>query len=80
MPLGRCIPITLKGPSQMGECYGALLGLVLAVGLRPDPGSPPAFDKGALIFGCGHFRVYLLAAWIRGESRRVSGGRYTSAP
>jgi hypothetical protein len=56
----------LKGPSQLGESYGALLGLVLAVGLGPDPGSPPAFDTGALIIGRGRFRVYLLAAWTRG--------------
>jgi hypothetical protein len=40
--------------------------LVLVIGLGPDPGSPPAFDTGALVFGCGHFRMYLLAAWIRG--------------
>jgi hypothetical protein len=38
LPLGRCIPITLKGPSQLGESYGALLGLVLALGLGPDSG------------------------------------------
>jgi hypothetical protein len=40
--------------------------LVLVVGLGPDPGSPPAFDTGALVFGCGHFCVYLLAAWVHG--------------
>jgi hypothetical protein len=44
--------------------------LVLAVGLGPDPGSPPAFDTGALVFGCGHFRVYLLAVWIHGEIQK----------
>jgi hypothetical protein len=67
---GRCIPVTLKGPSQQGESCGALLGLVLAVGLGPTPGSPSAFDTGALVFGCGHFRVYLLAAWIRGGTQK----------
>jgi hypothetical protein len=61
----------MKGPSQLGESYRALLGLVLAVGLGPDPGSPLAFDTGALVFGCGHFRVYLLAAWIRGGIQKV---------
>jgi hypothetical protein len=54
--------------------------LVLAAGLGPDPVSPPAFDAGALVFGCGHFCVYLLAAWIYGGSKRVSGERHASAP
>jgi hypothetical protein len=39
LPSGRRIPVTLKGPSQLGECCGALLGLVLSVRLGPDPGS-----------------------------------------
>ena len=43
------IPVTLKGPSQLGESCGALLGLVLAVGLGPDPGFPSAFDEGVLV-------------------------------
>jgi hypothetical protein len=46
---GRRIPVTLKGPSQMGESCGALLGLVLAVGLGPDPRFPSVFDDGVLI-------------------------------
>jgi hypothetical protein len=70
----------LKGPSQLGESCGALLGLVLAVGLGPDPGSPSAFDTGAHVFGYGHPCTYLLEAWTRGESRRVSGGRHDLAP
>jgi hypothetical protein len=45
---GSCIPVTLKGPSQLGDSCGALLGLVLAVGLGPDPGFPSASDEGAL--------------------------------
>jgi hypothetical protein len=59
LPLGRCIPVALKGPSLLGESCGALLGLVLAVGLGPDPGSPYAFDPGALVFGCGYSCMYL---------------------
>jgi hypothetical protein len=70
----------LKGPSQLGESCGALLGLVLAVGLGPDPGSPSAFDTGALAFDCGRSYMYLSAAWTCGESRRVSGGRQALAP
>jgi hypothetical protein len=58
-PLGRRIPVTLKRPSQPRESCGALLGLVLAVGLGPDPGFPSAFDEGALVFGCGHFYMNL---------------------
>ena len=46
---GRHISVTLKGPSQLGESCGALLGLVLAVGLGPDPGFPSAFDDGVLV-------------------------------
>jgi hypothetical protein len=58
---------------------GALLGLVLAVGLGPDPGFPSAFYVGALVFGCDHFCMILSEVWSRGESRRVSGGRQASA-
>jgi hypothetical protein len=64
----------------MGESCGALLGLVLAIGLGPDPGSLSGFDTGALAFDCRHSCMYLSAAWTRGESRRVSGGRHASAP
>jgi hypothetical protein len=46
---GRRIPATLMGPSQLGESYGALLGLVLVVGLGPNPGSPSAFDERILV-------------------------------
>jgi hypothetical protein len=46
---GSAYPVTLKGPSQLGESCGALLGLVLVVGLGPDPGFPSAFDDGALV-------------------------------
>jgi hypothetical protein len=80
LPSGRCIPVTLKGPSQLGESYGNLLGLVLTIRLGPDPGSPFAFDEGALIFGYGHSCMNLSEVWIRGESRRVSGGRQAPAP
>jgi hypothetical protein len=54
--------------------------MVLAVGLGPDPGFPSAFDTGALVFGCGHFCMYLSAARTRGEFGRASGGRRASAP
>jgi hypothetical protein len=47
--LGQRIPVTLKGPSQLGERCGAFLGLVLVVGLGPDPGFPYAFDEGVLV-------------------------------
>jgi hypothetical protein len=70
----------LEGSFPAGESCGALLGLVLAVGLGPDPGSPSAFDTGALVFGCGHSCMYLSEAWTRGESKRVSRGRQASAP
>jgi hypothetical protein len=60
----------LEGSFLAGESYQALLGLVLAVGLGPDPGPPPALNTGALIFSRGHFRVYLLAAWTRGEIQK----------
>jgi hypothetical protein len=79
-PSGRRIPVTLKGPSQLVESCGALLGLVLAIGLGPDPGFPSAFDEGALVFVCGHFCMNLSEVWTRGESRRVFGGRQASAP
>jgi hypothetical protein len=49
LPLSRCIPDTSQGPSQLGESCGALLGMVLVVGLGPDLGFPPAFDMGALV-------------------------------
>jgi hypothetical protein len=39
----------LEGSFPAGESCGALLGLVLAVGLGPDPGFPPAFDEGVLV-------------------------------
>jgi hypothetical protein len=80
LPSGRRIPVTLKGPSQPGESCGALLGLVLAVGLGPDLGFPSAFDEGALVFGCGHFCMNLSEVWTHGESRRVFRGRQASAP
>jgi hypothetical protein len=70
----------LEGSFPAGESCRALLGLVLAVGLGPDPGSPSAFDTGAHVSGCGHPYMYLSEAWTRGESRRVSGGRHASAP
>jgi hypothetical protein len=80
LPSGRRIPVTLKGPSQLGESCGALLGLVLTVRLGPDPESPSVFDEGALVFGCGHFCMHLSEVWTHGESRRVFGGRQSSAP
>jgi hypothetical protein len=70
----------LEGSFPAGESCRALLGLVLAVGLGPDPRSPSAFDTGALVFGCGHSCMYLLEIWAHGESRRVSEGRQASAP
>jgi hypothetical protein len=70
----------LEGSFPAGESCGALLGLVLAVGLGPDPGSPSAFDTGAHVFGYGHPCTYLSEAWTRGESRRVSEGRHALAP
>jgi hypothetical protein len=48
-PPGRHIPVTLKGPSQLWESCGALLGLVLVVGLGPDPGFPSVFDEGVIV-------------------------------
>jgi hypothetical protein len=78
-PSGRHIPVTLKDPSQLGESCGALLGLVLAVGLGPDAGFPSVFDEGALVFGCDHFCMSLSEVWTRGEPRRVSRGRQASA-
>jgi hypothetical protein len=33
----RHTSVTLKGPSQLGRVYGALLGSVLASGLGPRP-------------------------------------------
>jgi hypothetical protein len=38
----------LEGSSQLGESCRAPIGLVLAVGLGPDPGFPSAPDEGAL--------------------------------
>jgi hypothetical protein len=80
MVAGRCIPVSLKGPSQLGESCRALLGMVLVVGLGPDPGFPSAFDMGALACGCGHFCMYLSVAQTRGEFGRASGGRHALAP
>jgi hypothetical protein len=54
--------------------------MVLAMGLGPDPGFPPAFDTGALVSGYGHFCMYLFATWTRGGSGRASGGSRASAP
>jgi hypothetical protein len=34
-PQGQHASVTLKGPSQLGESFGALLGSVLGVGLGP---------------------------------------------
>jgi hypothetical protein len=48
-PQGRRIPVTLKGPSQLGESCGALLGLVLSVGLGPDSRFPSMFDERVLV-------------------------------
>jgi hypothetical protein len=59
----------LEGSFPAGESCGALLGLVLAVGLGPDPGSPSAFDTGALVFGCGHSCMYLSEAWTVGNPK-----------
>jgi hypothetical protein len=47
--LGRCVPYHLGGSFPSGGVCGALLGLVLAVGLGPNPGFPSAFDGGALV-------------------------------
>jgi hypothetical protein len=57
---------TSKGPSQLGESCRALLGMVLTVGLGPDPGFPSAFDTRSLVSGCGHFCMYLSAARTHG--------------
>jgi hypothetical protein len=48
------LPVTLKGPSQPGECCRALIWLGTSVRLGPTPGFPSAFDEGAPVFGCGH--------------------------
>jgi hypothetical protein len=39
----------LEGSFLAGESCGALLGLVLAIGLGPDPGFPSTFDDGVLV-------------------------------
>jgi hypothetical protein len=39
----------LEGSFPAGESCGALLGLVLVIGLGPDPGFPSAFDEGVII-------------------------------
>jgi hypothetical protein len=70
----------LEGSFPVGGELWSPSWLVLVVGLGPDPGSPSAFDTGALAFGCGHPCMYLLEVWTRGESRRVSGGKQASAP
>jgi hypothetical protein len=80
LPSGRGIPITLKGPSQLGECCGALIWFSTSVRLGPDPGFPSTFDEGGSAFGCGHSWMKLTEVWTRGESRWVSGGRRASAP
>jgi hypothetical protein len=54
LPSGWGIPITMKGPSQLGECYGALIWSGTSVRLGPDPGSPSALDEGGPAFACGH--------------------------
>jgi hypothetical protein len=64
--LGSAHSHYLEGPSQLGKSCGALLGLVLVVGLDPDPGSPSAFDTGALAFDYGHSCMFLSSAWTRG--------------
>jgi hypothetical protein len=38
-----------EGSFPARESCRALLGLVLAVGLGPDPGFPSAFDEGVLV-------------------------------
>jgi hypothetical protein len=78
--LGSALSRYLEGSFPAGESCGALLGLVLTVRLGPDPGSPSAFDEGALVFSCGHSCMNLSKAWACGESRSISGGRQASAP
>jgi hypothetical protein len=63
---GSGTPVTLKGPSQLGESRGAPLGMALAVGLSPDTGFLTVFDTGALVSGCDHFCMYMSAARTRG--------------
>jgi hypothetical protein len=70
----------MKGPSQLGECYGALIWSGTSVRLGLDPKSPSAFDKGGPAFGCGHSKMSLSETWTRGESRWVFGGRRALAP
>jgi hypothetical protein len=70
----------MKGPSQLGECYGALIWSGTFVGLGLDPGFPSAFDEGGPAFGCGHSLMNLSESWTRGESRWVSERRQASAP
>jgi hypothetical protein len=36
----------MKGPSRLGECYGALIWSSTSVRLGPDPESSSAFDEG----------------------------------
>jgi hypothetical protein len=79
LPLGRGTPITMKGPSQLGECYGALIWSGTLVRLGPDPGFPSAFDEGGPAFGYGHSWMNLSESWTHGESIWVSGGRQASA-
>jgi hypothetical protein len=44
----------LEGSFPAGGVFvEPFFGLVLAVGLGPDPGFPSAFDGGALVLGCG---------------------------
>jgi hypothetical protein len=62
LPLGRCTPVTLEGPSQLGESCGAPLGVALVAGLSADPGFLSALDTGTLVSGCDHFCMYLSEA------------------
>ena len=44
----------LEGSFPAGGVFvEPFFGLVLAVGLGPDPGFPSAFDGGALVLSCG---------------------------
>jgi hypothetical protein len=47
--LGSAYSRHLEGSFPARGSCEALLGLVLAVGLGPDPGFPSAFDEGVLV-------------------------------